>query len=310
VLVGRDGEDGVHRSDSGEKITAMKVYGAYIGKDGYVAIAGHASDDDGRFELVQQRGPGAPIDKRRIEPGDFSPKATQIHRKQVLWEQLLVQTVDDAATDHAPHVHALALPAEDGAKPVSLMPLNWVNAVILGCRTPETVVARVGIEQGYLTFFSGAKWSTPAPVDYFPRAMSCDKGEAIFTNMDGTQQRCTPAACQETLGSGATFDPFKPREGAVADLNGKVLVISLTEEGGALRYRWDAGKALDRKGQDRVLFDDLVRDGAVQQDSTVLGMLLLGRGRFAVVLMTTPKGVYALRFGPDGKPAPATIEQL
>jgi hypothetical protein len=51
-----------------------------------------------------------------------------------------------------------------------------------------------------------------------------------------------------------------------------------------------------------------VKDGAVHGDSTVLGMVLLGRGRFAVLLLTTPKGVYALRFGSDGKPVPATIK--
>ena len=62
------------------------------------------------------------------------------------------------------------------------------------------------------------------------------------------------------------------------------------------------------RGADHVLFDDLVKDGRVQNESTLLGMLLAGRGTFAVVLATTPKGVYALRFDADGAAKPATIQ--
>ena len=47
----------------------------------------------------------------------------------------------------------------------------------------------------------------------------------------------------------------------------------------------------------------------MQKDSTLLGILLAGRGTFAVVLLTTPKGVYALRFDADGRPKPAVLSR-
>jgi hypothetical protein len=50
-----------------------------------------------------------------------------------------------------------------------------------------------------------------------------------------------------------------------------------------------------------------VRDKAVGQDSTVLGMRLAGRGRFAVLLLSTPKGIYAVRFDTEGKATPASL---
>jgi hypothetical protein len=307
VFAGRNGEDGIYRSDTGQKVTAMRAHSGFVAKNGYVALVGMANDDEGGFELVQQRAPGAPLEKRTIEPNAFTPKASAIHRREILWDRLIIQTVDEAVDDEAPHLHELGLPATEDQKPVSIAPLNWVNASIYGCRTSDTLIARVGDERGFLTFRKDDKWSTPVPVDYFLRAMTCDRGELVFTGFGGEQMRCTAAGCQEARGAGPTFAPFKTREGTIADLNGKVLVVMQTEKGG-VRFRWDAPKVLDRAGQDRLLFDDLVKDNAVQKDSTVLGMMLLGRGRFAVALMTTPKGVYALRFGADGKPTPATIE--
>jgi hypothetical protein len=103
------------------------------------------------------------------------------------------------------------------------------------------------------------------------------------------------------------YTPFKQKQGAVADVGGRILAVALTEERGGLRFRHAAGKRLADKGQDRVLFDDLVRDGVVGKDSVILGMHLLGRGRFAVLLLSTPAGLYAVRFDAKGQPSPAKI---
>ena len=63
-------------------------------------------------------------------------------------------------------------------------------------------------------------------------------------------------------------------------------------------------------GGDQLFFDDLTQDGALRNETTALGILLAGRGRFAVVLLTTPKGVFALRVDADGVAKPATIARM
>jgi hypothetical protein len=145
------------------------------------------------------------------------------------------------------------------------------------------------------------------PIDSLSDAFGCTDGEAVFSSSYGAQQRCTPAGCRDIDGAASTYEPFKVKQSFWADLNGKVLNVASTERRGGLRYRYSDGKNLGDVGADKILFDDLIKDGKVQTDSTLLGLLLGGRGRYAVALMTTPKGVYALRFDADGKPTPATI---
>jgi hypothetical protein len=130
----------------------------------------------------------------------------------------------------------------------------------------------------------------------------------VFTSAFGSQRRCTAAGCRATEGVAPRYAPFDQRDGALADVGGRILAVGLTEGRGGVRYRYAAGKNLADEGRDRLLFDDLVRGGAVQSDSVVLGMRLLGRGRYAVLLLTTPTGLYALRFDAQGKPRPANIK--
>ena len=310
VFVGPDGDQGIYRSDSGQRVTAMRAESAYVAKSGYVAIAGFPIDEHGTFELVQQSAPGAPLEKATIEAKDFEPKSGQIHRREILWDKLLVQILDPDSDKSRPRLQYLPLPAK-GAKPkfVDIAPLDWVNASIIGCRTPDTTVVRIGLDQGFITFFADGRWSTPVPVESFPPAFGCDRGEAVFTNALGGQQRCTPAGCHFSEGQAPAYEPFQQREGAMADLNGKILSVALTDRRGGVRYRHADGQNLVAVGQDRLLLDDLVKDGKVEQDSTVLGMRLAGRGRFAVLLLSTPAGVYAMRFDADGKPTPANLKR-
>ena len=59
------------------------------------------------------------------------------------------------------------------------------------------------------------------------------------------------------------------------------------------------------EAQDVVLFDPLVQaDGKVGPTSTLLDMRVLARGSFAIVLLNTSAGVYAIRIESDGKFAP------
>jgi hypothetical protein len=309
VIAGREGDGGVYRSTGAfEKIASMRVQSAWVSKDGFVAIAGYNKNrKDGRFDLVTQAAPGAPPQTVTIETDDFDG-ADMVHRKQLLWGKLMVQaTYDD---DRKPKLYYADLPAVD-EKPKfnAIAEVNWINAQIFGCRTDKDMAVVVGQSAGFVTFFEKDAWSTPVKIDSIGGAFSCHAGEAVFTNPFGGQQRCTPAGCKYVDGQAPEWEPFRSRDVYWADLGGKVLAVASTDRRGGLRYRWADGKNLALKGTDKTLFDDLVKDGQVQGDSTLLGLKLGGRGSFAVLLMTTPKGVHALRFGPDGVPKPASIKQ-
>ena len=49
-----------------------------------------------------------------------------------------------------------------------------------------------------------------------------------------------------------------------------------------------------------VVFDDHVRDGSVTAEGTLLGFRLFSREHFALLLVSTVTGLYALRIDPDG----------
>jgi len=314
VLAGRAGEDGVYRSDGAfAKITTMAVQSAYVAKDGYVALAGFAQDaKTGQFDLVQQAGDGAPITTTPLTPEMFGSDTYQVHRVQLLWGKLMAQVLDGNKDDVHARLVYVDLPLHDKSvkgKVHDIGEINWLNAGIFGCRTHETTVVGVGISQGFLTFLEGDRWSKPVALDAVPRAIGCTAGEAVFTGAMGDQQRCTPAGCQFVDGVVPSYEPFSVKQSYWADLEGKILSVASTGRRGGLRYRLATGKNLGAPGADQLLFDDLIRDGEVQKDSSVLGMLLAGRGRYAVTLLTTPKGVYALRFDASGKPKPANIRR-
>ena len=137
--------------------------------------------------------------------------------------------------------------------------------------------------------------------------MSCDGAEAVFTAGSGDQQRCTAAGCKQNEARMPTFEPFKTKDGETVDLAGKVLAVGTTEDDGGVRYRHDEPRLLAERGKDKLLFDDRVSGGAFQPQSSVLGMHLYTRGKFAVLIMSTPAGIAALYFDQHGKPWPAKV---
>jgi hypothetical protein len=307
VFAGKDGEDGIFRADSGALVAAMRARSAYVAKDGYVAIASELRDRaTGEFELVEQRRPGGPLERAVIGIEGLAPAATQIHRYQVLWNKLVILSYDDAS-GKPPRLQYRELPTTGTfGRFVDVDALNWLNASIEGCRSEETLTLRVGGHEGYLAFFSAGRWSTPLRATDLGGTMSCDGAEGIFTN-GGSQLRCTAAGCKPTEGRAPKFEPFKIKDGELCDLGGKVLAVGTTEDDGGVRFRHSEPRLLDERGKDALLFDDHVRAGTYQLQSTLLGMHLYTRGRFAVLAMSTPAGVYALYFDAHGKPWPARI---
>ena len=62
------------------------------------------------------------------------------------------------------------------------------------------------------------------------------------------------------------------------------------------------------RAEDVVLFDDMVKDGAVGKLSTLFDLRLFSRDGFAVLLLNTVAGVHALRIDGGGKVTPVTVK--
>ncbi len=311
LVLSNQGSDGVYRSDGTfEKITELDVHSAYVAKDGYVALAGWAkSRKSGRFDLVEQAAPGAPTRTIEITPDDLGEGAYQANRVSILWGKLMVQALFGDEGNPVPRLIYADLPIVDRPQFKEVAEINWVNASLFGCRVKDSLAVGLGQRSGFVTFYENAAWSPPVPIDWMSPAVACHAGELVFTDGFGSQLRCTPAECKHIDGVPPTFEPFKVKQSFWSDLNGKVLALASTEDRGGVRYRLADGKNLGDPGTDLLLFDDMIKDGALQKESTLLGMLLASRGSYAIALMTTPKGVYALRFDSDGVPKPAQIKR-
>jgi hypothetical protein len=304
VFVGRDGEEGIYRSDTLEKVAAVRADSAWSGKDGFVAIGAVASEEDGRFELLTQAAPGAPLKKETVKPEDVQAETNRVFGERLLWGTLLVGAYEDGK--NALTLAWRTLPS--GPKPAftKLATIDGRGADLVACRTPAATIVNTGRN---LWFEQGGKWSAPVPIERMP-VFTCDGDEAVFTDGSGAQMRCTAAGCPDPSGGfGVSFLPFRVKQSYWADLGNKVLAVATTEDRGGVRFRHADGVNLGAKGTDRLLIDDMVKGGELTSESTVLGILLLSRGRFAVALVTTPAGVYAIRFDERGEPKPATIQR-
>ncbi len=299
LVVGQHGSEGVYRVDSGERIGVSEVTAAYVAKDGYLAVVGRVDSESGAFKLVQQAAPGAKLERATIEPKDVDADAKQIHRLNVLWNKLVVQIIPED-TDKPPRLQFLELPARKNplAQFKDLGAANWVNAPLFGCRSGDALVVRLGADQGYLDFFADARWSKLLPVDGFGGGeMTCDGAEAVMGS--AREQRCNSAGCKNVDPPAAKIEPFQASSAERVDLNGKPLVVAATD--GGVRYHAGAG------GEYQLLYDDHVKDGAVVAESTRVGSKLYGRGRFAVLMLSTPAGLFALYVDAGGKAWPAKI---
>jgi hypothetical protein len=126
-----------------------------------------------------------------------------------------------------------------------------------------------------------------------------------------TSHRCTPASCES---EDVTLEQMLKGEVGLAPtgmvsatgFDGKLLVVWAAGSRGGLRLRL-APPARIGETQDVILFDDLLKEGAVQKSGSLLDLRLYAFERYAVVLMSTAAGVQAVRVEPDGKVAPVSV---
>jgi hypothetical protein len=312
VFAGRDGEGGIYRGDTGEVVASVRAHSGYSASDGYVAIQTWPSVDDGSFDVLEQRGPGAEVKRTRVKPEAQRSiqKTTTIHRTQLLWDKLLIQMIDDHDHSTSPWVAYEALGRGDlGGAFHRIGDLNWVNTVVTGCRGPGGMVVRFGPSEAMLLFNQADRWQGPLRASGLGDVLRCDGDGGVFlSGWPVRVKRCTPAGCDDQTPQGGHW-PTEPARGtstvALDFVDGKVVVAWWTERHG-VRFR-AASPAQIGKTSDVVVFDDLAGPAGETLPASVLsGIRLLAAGRTSVLLLATNAGLRAIRLGLDGTFAPAT----
>lgn len=308
LLFGRAlSQDVVFRSDTGEEITRGAIQTAFVAEDGYVAMTTAPLDDDiGTFELLEQTR-GEPVRRLGFGPDDFG--ATTITNWAVAYGQLVIQTVvvdDDLPEDEDPELpkmRARSLPvlAAGKAELTEVGALDWVNAPLSFCASQEALAMKVGTRAGYLTFFDGRGWSMPSRHERLGNVVGC-RGTSVLLHDFGPIRACDAKACKDAGLMDASFGDFSHVRARRTVLGDKLLAVAESEERRGLRY-------VHGDGEVSMLFDDLVRQGEVQVNSTVSGTRIFSREGFAVALLFTEEGVVAIYFGPDGRAQPAKVSR-
>jgi hypothetical protein len=329
VFAGERGTAGIYRADTGEKIDAMYSYGGYARADGSSAVLGYNGRDHDL--LITRRTSAGTIPRVKIEV-DFE-LGNLYYSSQLLWNALLLRGVNksDERKLYAATLDFRGEPFKDMGS-VGILPEPGLidggsdePPHIAGCRTDKAMVVRVkGYRNDFMSFFIGDKWTPPITPDITGGILSCHGTEAVVTRLEPagegsawktsvTQCHCTSAGCRGERVFMEKFlkgrYEFGPKEGHVdaVDLDGKLLVVWAAGDRGGVRMRLAKADQMER-AEDVILFDDMVKDGAVGKLSTLFDLRLFSRDGFAILLLNTVAGIHALRIDGGGKVTPVTVK--
>lgn len=299
ILAGNRGEDGIFRAD-GSKVGATRIATAHVGADGLVAMVAQGIDrETGAFDLLQQR-PGGALETIRVTPKTAG--VPSILRPFVMFGLLVVQSYDPDRAGDARLAYARLPLGDPPPKLDDGGALDWVNAPFYACQSKQMIGVRAGSRRGYLAFFDGEGWGTPVYVDRMQSpGLMCLGDDALIDGLPPL--RCNRAGCEPIDVEVADFGKTDYGLRANALLGAKQLSVVVADKRGGVRYAFGGARP-------QILLDDLVRDGAVEPTSAVLNLRAFELGANALVLLETPRGVFAIYFDAKGVPIPAEIEQL
>lgn len=329
VFAGERGTAGIYRADTGEKIDAMYSYGGYAKADGSSAVLGYNGRDHNL--LITRRTAAGTLPRVKIEV-DFE-LGNLYYSSQLLWNALLLRGVDrnDERRLYAATLDMRGEPFKDLGSVGVLPEPGLIDGGadepphIAGCRTDQAMVVRVkGYRNDFMSFSIGGKWTPPITPEITGGILSCHGTEAVITRLEAagdtnawktsfTQCHCTSAGCRGERAQMEKFlkgrYEFAPKEGHVdaVDLDGKLLVVWAAGDRGGVRMRLAKPDQIE-KSDDVILFDDMVKDGAVGKLSTLFDLRLFSRDGFAILLLNTVAGVHALRIDAGGKVTPVTVK--
>lgn len=329
VFAGERGRAGVFRADSGDKIETMYSYGSYAKADGSTAVLGF--DGEAKDLILTRRPAGGKPGRTKIDP-DFRV-GNYYYSTQILWDHVVLRGVTKKEErrlfvskypwtgDAAPSL------TDIGELPEAGLIEGGADepAHIQGCKTDKAMVVRVkGYDNDFMSFLMGGKWSPPMSPKVSDGILSCYGSEAVVTRLypargDKTwqtalaQSHCTTAGCtvydismEKILKTQFEFAPRDMKMDAV-DVNGKLLAVWVAGERGGIRMRYAKPEEFER-ADESVLYDDLIKDGQVQKLSTLFDLRLFSRDGFAILLLSTVSGVYAIRIEAEGMITPVEIE--
>jgi hypothetical protein len=303
LLFGREmGQDVVYRADTGAEVARGNIQTAWIAGDGYVAMTTGPTDEAGSFELWQHR-PDEGLTKRAVGPDDL--KATTLDTWAAAYGQLVVLAATESDDEEEgepepPLIHALSLPASQSTGSFSPVgTIDYRSPTLSFCASDEQLTLKLGNRSGYLTFFAGDRWSQPARYERLGALVQC-RDDHVLLHDFGPIRACGAKGCKEAGLADASFGDLSVVRSRRTVLSNALLGIAETKSRQGVRF-------VHGEGEVKVLFDDLVRRGEVQVNSTLVGTRIFSRAGFAVVILFTEDGVAAIHFDEKGTPRPAKI---
>ncbi len=321
IFAGRRGSSGVYIGPSATLVDSIYSFGGYVAKDGSASVLGW--DVDKRALTLVTKAPTAEPKRTVLEPNFHV--GNYFYSSQLLWDLVLVRGV---TPDNERRLFSLPL-AEQSPDSFSLEDIGEIPEAglirqgeeekthLTGCRTQDATVVRVrGVDRDFVTFRIGGKFSMLRPAPTWG-VLGCHGSAATFVEAGfaagGTtlhHASCTAAGCNlKEFKRGAldrdTIDlrPLSERDIQAVDVGGKLLAVWIAGDKGGLRMRMAEPELFERT-QDTVLFDDHTEGGKKTLDTTLLGFKLYSRQDFAVLLVSSMKGVHAFRIDAAGAVKP------
>ncbi|MBK8251241.1 MAG: hypothetical protein IPK82_01050 [Polyangiaceae bacterium] len=190
-------------------------------------------------------------------------------------------------------------------------PSNDKEVWVTGCRSDEAMAVRVsGAATDVMAMFAGGRWTAPMKTGTRGGALSCRGVEAVSTQVIHAvdqnknfptirQAKCSASGCnttvvnvREMLGSVADIAPADASGIAVADINGKLLIVWNAGGAGGLRMRFAPAERM-KDAEDQVITDGRDATGSAKA-STINEVRVLSGSTHGVILVGTTMGVRAL----------------
>lgn len=325
LMAGKDGDQGLWRSDTGVKIADVAPLGASIAADGTVRTLRQDGERLVEEQLAADGSKGR-VTRHHLPRGCDSIAAGLLgdqgvvecrissRAKQRANEWVLLPLGEDALGPGDEKPREDEEEAEPEAAPV-VRPSG-----LRTCRAGDTLVTTFNRT---IHFFDGLAWTQPQKPNVRQRAITCgDKvasttflaeagGESPWRTEIG-HVRCTVAECAQTnveferLLRGGLEGAPRAKLFDAASIGDQMLVAWAAGELGGVRVRVGAPDAVVA-AKDVVVVDDVATEGELARKPDLLELVVLGQPKHATLLLRSSRGVHAVRVQPDGGFAPAQV---
>ena len=321
LFAGDRGKAGIYRSTDGRQVAQGLTYGASALPDGSLV---RTLWNDDRKEVWYAIHP-ADGKAKESKVLDYDEVGNPYYNSGLFWDWLIYKAwvkgslqLQARKVKPGGDLDPVQLVGELGQR--SLIVPGETRPHITACRTKQAFVVRVkGGDEQYTAFHLGDGWKPPVASMGTEGDLTCSETEAVVTHLVPQmpepwvyQTRCTPAACQRSelsfkamLRDVPHLKPQDEKHLTSAELDGKLLVLWGAGERGGLRMRLAPADHM-LKVKDHVLFDDLVQDGKHVDVSTLLATRLLSGSKYALLFLSTIKGLYVFHVDAEGKVSPVT----